>query len=89
MFLLRRNNWARLAVIAILTLGIVWSVGSLGLQFELFSGMPSSFPSQETQRMFTVMRFAAAVFEIGVAVLLAWLIWRLLSPAISAEFRAP
>ncbi len=90
--LLRRKNWARLAFIAILGLGIVWNVGGLVLQQLMFSSMtsiPSKAPAEfqaEFTRAASIAFGFAAVMAIGFSVLFGWLIKRLLSQPIRAEF---
>jgi len=94
--LLRRKNWARLAFIALMALGIVWNLAGLWLQAEMMPplpGAPAHDPrAQEFQAhfetMMTVMKFATAVFAIAVSALFAWIIKRLASPSVKAEFDA-
>jgi hypothetical protein len=90
--LLRRKNWARLAFVGILALGIAWNIAGLVLQQTMFSSMPavpSSAPPDfraEFDRMATVMQAFSIVMALGISALFVWLIKRLLSKATRAEF---
>jgi hypothetical protein len=91
--LLRRKNWARLTVVGIFGLGVVWNLGGIWLQWRMFSPteLPAKAPAdftREMETMMTVMRVATTIFAVAVAVLLAWLIRRLVSPRIRREFGA-
>ena len=93
--LLLRKNWARLIFIALVAFGIVWNLGGLGLQLYAmfdFPPMPAEMPADvrggfETMR--TIMSVVTAIMAIGFAVLLGWIIKRLISPGVRAEFNAP
>jgi hypothetical protein len=95
--LLRRWNWARLVFVGILALGVVSSIGGLLLQQVMFDSM-MKFPTDagrpmppdfeaNMRGMMIAMRAFSAVFILGFAVLYAWIIKRLLSPSVAAEFR--
>ena len=91
--LLRRWNWARLLFIAILCLGIVWNIGSIILQQVMLSSlpMPAKAPpdfADSFNAMSKVIIVFGALMAIGFSVLYGWLIRRLASPAIRAEFVA-
>lgn len=86
--LLRRKNWARKVFIGILGLGIVWNIGGIIFQQMVFSSMPplpSDAPDGFNQ-MATIMFVFSAVMAAGISLLFAWLIKRLLSASIRAEF---
>lgn len=74
--LLRRKNWARLVFIGLMALGILWNV--VGPEDPDFV--------QNFSRMFMIMRIATAVLIIGLTVLFGWIIRKLSSPAVRAEF---
>ncbi|BCT93946.1 hypothetical protein LYSHEL_29730 [Lysobacter helvus] len=88
--LLRRNNIARVAFIVFLALGIAWQVLGLGLQVLMYSHMPFQDMSAEggpdMRSMFRVISAFTAVLALAVAVVFGWLIKRLRSPAVRAEF---
>jgi hypothetical protein len=93
--LLRRKNWARLILVGIFGLGILWNLGSIWLQWQMFSAFPQfslkTQPDQFTQQMesmFAVMRVGTTIFALAVAVLFAWLVKRLVSLPIRNEFGA-
>ena len=88
--LLKRRNWARLVFIGIMALGIIWNIGGLLLQFTMFSSFPS-FPkapheAEAFQSMFVTMMVFSAVIAVAFAVLFGWIIKRLISQPIVAEF---
>jgi hypothetical protein len=93
--LLKRKNWARFIFIAILVLGIVWNVVGLVAQQFFFASMqpfpPDAPPqvraeSEASDSFFLVMRVVSALMAIGFSILFAWLVKRLLSASVAAEF---
>jgi hypothetical protein len=93
--LLRRRNWARLAFVGILLLGISWNVVALVAQQFFFASMPVVPPdapphfraeSQAMEGFFMVMRVVSVVMAVGFSVLFGWLVKRLLSASVAAEF---
>jgi hypothetical protein len=92
--LLRRKNWARLVFVGLMAFGILWNLGGIWLQEQ----MMSSFPKLPThapldvgagfETMMTVMRFAMSAFAIGISLVFAWIIKRLISRSVRAEFNA-
>jgi hypothetical protein len=94
--LLRRKNWARLAFVAIMALGIAWNLGGIWLQEQMMSSFPKP-PVHDPrmaefhagfETMMTVMRFAMGIFAIAMSALFAWIIKRLVSRSARAEFGA-
>lgn len=90
--LLLRKNWARVTFMGIMALGIVWSVGGLVMQFAMFSQMqdmaaaaPPGAPDMGA--FFTAIAVVSVLFALGFSALHAWIIYRLRSPEIAAEFR--
>jgi hypothetical protein len=88
--LLKRRNWARLIFISIMGLGIVWNLGGLLLQFIMFSSFPSppaTFhePDAFKSMFITIMVFGAAM-AVAFSLLFGWIIKRLVSQPIAAEF---
>lgn len=87
--LIKRKNWARLLFIALMALGIVWNLGGLGLQFTMFSSMQNmahKAAPPEFQTMMTIMKVAMVLIALAVSALFAWIIRKLTSPPIKAEF---
>lgn len=89
--LLKRRNWARRTFVVLFALGIVfnvvWAVGfGLGAGFSNFptSGEHAAPPGMHT--MLTVMATMFAVFALAVSILFGWLIKRLRSTSVKAEF---
>ena len=89
--LLKRRNWARVAFIVICSFGIAWSVLGM-LMFALgfgFGRMPTSGPQAlppDMKAAFTAILVVTSIMGVGMAVLLGWIIKRLRSPQIRAEF---
>jgi len=90
--LLKRRNWARIAFVWIMVLGIVWNLA--GLAIPLF-GFPTFLLSMENTSPDVAeglgfLRNAMFVFMGGMALLFTllfgWIIRTLLSPRIRAEF---
>lgn len=93
--LVLRRNWARITFIAVLVLGIVWNLAGLVFMFAFFDAMPgipdhatSDFASHFNAMMWTMVAFNA-VWTLLFSGLFAWIIKRLVSPAIRAEFSRP
>jgi hypothetical protein len=89
--LLKRLNLARLTVIALLALYIAWTLYSLILQQHWFNWMskppfPSTAPPPGFAAIFRVMRIFMVGMSLGTTALCAWLITRLTSRSIRAEF---
>ncbi len=95
--LLRRHNWARLVFIGLLALGAVYNIAGLFLQQAMLSSFNAPFAADSTlggasrqfQQMMQAMRVAMFIFELGFAALFIWIIVRLVSPRIRAEFLPP
>ncbi len=91
--LLKRKNWARVAFILFLGLGIASNIASVFLQKAFISAvaqLPLNAPP-EVQAFFgpvtTVMVVFSALIALVFSALFAWLIKRLLSQEIRAEFQ--
>ena len=98
--LLQRRNWARLVFMGLLILGIVYAIGSLFVQESFISSFDSSFATGAPQdsvlrahaddfrSMLRIIRVFMTVFALGIAGLFAWIVARLGSARIRAEFTA-
>ena len=92
--LLRRRNWARLYFIALLIASIAWQLLGLWLQRHFDAAVRSSLkglPADAASQFATfhqVFAIVMDVFLVALSVLFAWIIYRLLSPSIKAEFGA-
>ena len=87
--LLKRKNWARIVFIILMFLGIAWNVGGLVFQFLFMKNMTDiagTPPPPEFQTMETVMIVASTIMVIAFVALFGWVIKKLLSDPIKAEF---
>lgn len=95
--LLRRRNWARTVFVLLLVAGIACAVGLLFLQDAMMPDVTAAIARDSTLQQagndFASVARAMRLFMLGVTVgvvcLLGWLIARLLSPGIRAEFAQP
>lgn len=93
--LLLRHNWARLLFIGVLAFSIAWSVATIFLQqYTISSIMTTPVPPNAPENfreamegMMMAVRTVTAVFALGFAGLFAWMIKKLVSPEIVAEFK--
>jgi hypothetical protein len=89
--LLRRREWARKALIAILAFGVLWNVGSAALDTILFRAS-STYNDASRPGEFRSMTVGVLVltwlFAIVTSALFFWIIKRLASPSVRAEFQA-
>ena len=87
---LKRKNWARRVFIGLLGLSILLLLGSIAAQFFFFPGS-SGFGSEEIpaemKTMMTFMQVFFAFFYGAIAVILGWIIKKLLSAGIAHEFQ--
>jgi len=95
--LLRRHNWARLVFMGLLVFGIIYLLGGLFLQQSFMSSFDKSFSTapqdslfrantRQFQSIFTAMRVFMIVFSLAIAGLFGWIVARLGSAPIRAEF---
>lgn len=91
--LLRRWNWARLCFIGLMVLTIVWQLVGLGIQFSMFSSIREQISSASAQGGPNMGAFVIAIgvvsilFALGFSVLFGWIVKKLMSAPIAAEFR--
>ena len=83
--LLRRKNWARLGIIALLGLGVMWNVAGGVLMFMIPS--PHALPPEAAVVKMAIMG-GSLLFVCIVCALLIWIMVRLLSRSTRAEFLA-
>ena len=91
--LLQRREWARLVVIALLALSIVMNLGGLYVQQSFLSSIPVSTDAppefrQQFESMASTMWTVSIAMALGFSAVSAWMIWRLNSESIKAEFGA-
>ena len=82
--LLKRKNWARIVMIAVFAIGIVYSIGA-GIFQGFFMNRMVGF-DDEFDTMRTMMFIFTFVFVIGFIVLYSWVIKKLTSTEIKEEF---
>lgn len=92
--LLRRWNWARWVFIALLALGILWNLGSVIAQHLMIGSVPlpvapGNAALQAMRIMMIVIQVVSAIMAVAMSVLFGWIIRRLLSAPIAAEFHPP
>lgn len=88
--LLKRVNWARWVVIALMILGVAWCLGGLAFQAAMFVAMKDQFANVPDASGMGPFLIAFAVVNVLIALafagLFGWIAKRLLSPGIAAEF---
>jgi hypothetical protein len=88
--LLNRKNWARLLFIGMMVLGIIWNLSGVVMQHIVLSSfleMPETpGPGPDFEIFMTVMKVFSWVIALGMSALFAWIIKRLVSPAVRQEF---
>ncbi len=87
--LLMRRNWARIAFIVLLSLGIPANLASLALVRAAFSSIPpiaEGIGPAFFQPMLKAVEFAAYAGLLGVCALLGWLVRKLATEPVRSEF---
>jgi hypothetical protein len=92
--LLRRRNWGRLAIVVLLALGIASHVAGVGVQYVVMEQVSRIDPGPQApvdfEQQFALVRTFvvgfSALFALLFVALYAWLIRKLVSPAIRREF---
>jgi hypothetical protein len=89
--LLKRKNWARLTFIGVMVLGIIWNIFGLIMQQFVFSDFPEQTNAaanfqEQFKNMQIIIQTISIVFSIGFSALFGWIIWKLRSSQIVAEF---
>ncbi len=88
--LLKRKNWARIFFIFLMSIGILWNIFGLILNFTMFNAMPemagSSASPPEFQEMMQIMKYATVVMVVGISALFGFVIKKLCSTTIKEEF---
>lgn len=97
--LLKRREWGRLGFIALLLLGAAANFAALLLVDPFFDGLHGMFPAQmlespEGQQFVAQMRFnrimafaSGLLGALAIAALHGWIVWKLCTAAVRAEFR--
>lgn len=100
--LLRRREWARRLFIALLALAVVYGVAMLFEQHSMFASLNGSFPAPagsatlkdsmyrasaaRMERFVHLFEVVMVAMNLAVSALFGWIIYKLMSPAIRAEF---
>lgn len=85
---LKRKNWGRVTFVVLLAIGIIWELINLVSGISMFGHVPhvpANMPP-EFKSMQSVMLIFSAILAAVLCVLFAWIIKRLLSAKIKAEF---
>ncbi|WP_152180948.1 hypothetical protein [Xanthomonas sp. LMG 12459] len=91
--LLRRMSWARWCFIAAMLLVIAWNLGGAVVQVQMIAFMQKQLAvaqmhgAPDMQPMLWAMSAIGAVFAVAFVALHGWIIARLLSRPVAAEFR--
>jgi len=88
--LLKRQNWARIFFIWMLGLGIFWTVVSVPAIFFIPSGMSPEVDEVfggSFRMMMTLVKVLCFLLALAHCALFGWIIWKLMTPTIKAEFR--
>jgi hypothetical protein len=87
--LLKRKNWARIVFIILLALGILWNVGAIAMMFTMFNTVPAIAGKATPpgfEKMMLIMKIASLIMVVGISSLFLWVIKKLTSAPIKAEF---
>jgi hypothetical protein len=86
--LLKRKNWGRLGVIALLGVAIVQQLLLFWVQMSMGTALsvPGGEGLPELQAAMLLMQVVGGVLTVVQVGVCAWLIWKLQTPAIRAEF---
>jgi hypothetical protein len=90
--LLHRKNWARITFIGLMALGILWNLAGIILQQTMFTSFPQNLASRNIgfpvnfNLILYIIKAATAVIALGLSVLFGWIIRKLISSEIRAEF---
>jgi len=89
--LLKRRNWARRTVIVVCALGVVWTLlciimFAFGIGLGRFPPTPPAGAPPGMDSAFKLMLVMTSIFSLAMALVLGWIIKRLRSSAVRAEF---
>lgn len=87
--LLKRKNWARLIFIGLLSIGILWQLGGVAMQFVIFSDLPSSSQNEgfdNFELVSNIVRYTSLAIALVISGLFVWIIKRLATHPIIDEF---
>lgn len=85
--LLKRRNWSRLLFVGLFGLGILWNIAGVILQQVVISSMPTPAGAPpEFESAATFMLLFGVLFAAAFSALFGWLMFKLLSRRVRAEF---
>jgi hypothetical protein len=88
--LLKRKNWARIVFIVLMSVGIVWNISGLVLQFTMFNSISElnggQVPPPEFQNIMNIMKIASVIMVVAISALFGFVIKKLCSQQIKDEF---
>ncbi|WP_321368300.1 hypothetical protein [uncultured Desulfuromusa sp.] len=88
--LLKRKNWARIVFIVLMSVGIIWNIGGIILQFTMYNSMQEfsggQAPPPEFESMMQIMKIASVIMVVAFSALFGFVIKKLCSQSIKAEF---
>ena len=83
--LLRRKNWARMSIVVLLALWVLWNVAALAMIY-LFGMEDGQLAAGQVHNTHLFIQLFMLVFLVAISGLLIWIIRKLLSPRIIEEF---
>lgn len=94
--LLKRRDWARIAFVAFLLLGVAWQFGSLWMMPQMIEGMlaaqnaamppDQAMPEEFTRTLTNMAMLMGSAMGLLIAALLGWVAWKLCTGKLRAEF---
>lgn len=90
--LLQRRNWARLILVVVLSLVILFTLGNLALSVQaLFADGAASVPADAYEPAMQAASapsiLAGSLFSLLLCAVLVWVVWRLCSAGVVEQFR--
>lgn len=94
--LLKRRDWARIAFIAFLLLGMAWQLGSLWMMRQMVEGMlaaqnaamppDQAMPKEFAETMTNLAMLMGGAVGLLIAALLGWVAWKFTTRKVREEF---
>ena len=84
--LLKRKNWARILMSALFVVGILYLVSAVVIQFVFIDSVGAGIPDKEFRIFANVIRIGSLIIALAFVGLNSWLIYKLNSRQIVAEF---
>lgn len=88
--LLKRKNWARIVIVILLSIGILWNIIGVVLQFIVYKGFSDIFGSQapvsEFQTMMIIIQIFMFFFAIALSLIFGFIVKKMCSKQVKTEF---